>query len=256
METKSNFSYKRFVKRIYLYVTRMIEKGKPLYAIKKGLRRIVNSYQGLNRNERYALFSAATDLSRQARHGYEQMASRKAYDTLLHTARNVKSELILKKHKERLFDILQDETNDTVFFVCSWHSNPAEGHKDYQGKIYVDRYWRQKVSGSMYYAVSSYIRNHGTMTVQDAMKEPVWLLTRPYCKHYFIPVDTAVVLTNSAKKVSREYAYRPETPYTVKDYYEFRNDVFNTVVNELFELDKANYTENSEPFRKKIRRSV
>jgi len=247
---KKKFSYKRYVKRIYLYVTRMLEKGEPLINIRKGLRRIVNSYEGLNRNERYALFNSAYNGARQGKHGIENLTSRKVYDSILHTARNVKSNLNLKRNKMKLFDTLKDSSNSIIFYCCSWHTHPAEGHKDYQGKIYVDRYWRQKTPQRMHYSVSSYIRNHGTITVQDAMEGPIWLLTRPYCKHYFIPIQTEEVLTNSANKIAREYAYRPETPYTVKDYYLLRNEVFRSASERV-----DDYTVK-EAFIKKIRRSV
>ena len=243
---KKKFSYKRFVKRAYLYVTRVLESGEPLINIRKGLRRIVNSYEGLNRNERYALYNAVYNAARDARrNGIDKLAERKHYDKILHTARNIKSSLNLKRNKQKLFDLMRDGSNRIVFYCCSWHTHPAEGHKDYQGKIYVDRYWRQKTPGSMYYAVSSYIRNHKTITVQDAMEGPIWLITRPYCKHYFIPLETNLVLKNSANKLAREFAYRPETPYTEKDYYELRNEVFASA---------SNYTVDKEAFQKKIRR--
>lgn len=248
---KKKFSYKRFVKRSYLYVTRMLDSGKPLIDIRKGLRRIVNSYEGLNRNERYALFNSVYNAARDARrNGIEKLAERKHYDRILHTARNVKSSLNLKRNKMKLFDTLKDSSNSIIFYCCSWHSQPAEGHKDYQGKIYVDRYWRQKTPQRMHYSVSSYIRNHSTITVQDAMGEPIWLLTRPYCKHYFIPIQTKEVLTNSANKIAREYAYRPETPYSVKDYYLLRNEVFRSA------SDRVDDYTVKEAFIKKIRRSV
>ena len=35
----------------------------------------------------------------------------------------------------------------TILFLCSKHNNCADDHKNYQGKIYIDRFWRQKVSG-------------------------------------------------------------------------------------------------------------
>lgn len=86
-----------------------------------------------------------------------------------------------------------------VFYLLSSHSNPALGHAPYQGKIFVDRYWKSITGGDK--RVQAYIRNHDTMTVQEIMKEPVYMITRPYCKHFFIELDTEEVLNNGAKKV-------------------------------------------------------
>lgn len=36
----------------------------------------------------------------------------------------------------------RDQTLPVIFYLCSYHEKPAEGHKDYQGKIYVDQSWR------------------------------------------------------------------------------------------------------------------
>ena len=53
-----------------------------------------------------------------------------------------------------------------IFYACSRHSSPANDHKDYQGAIYVDRYWRRYTVGMMpewiVAAVEDYIEKKGT----------------------------------------------------------------------------------------------
>ena len=96
-------------------------------------------------------------------------------------------------------DMRSSRDSGRVFYLCSWHNKPAKDHAKYQGKIYVDRYWRSATNND--YRIGAYIRNHNIVTVQDIIKEPVYLLTRPYCRHRFIPLDNSEVLSNSLNKV-------------------------------------------------------
>lgn len=90
-------------------------------------------------------------------------------------------------------------TKKVIFYVCSKHVAPAKDHKDWQGKIYVDRYWRAILKSTdrewMIPQVERYIVENDVRTIQWVMGPPVWLTTRPYCKHWFAPVLTSTVLT-------------------------------------------------------------
>ena len=87
-----------------------------------------------------------------------------------------------------------------VFYVCSEHGNAAKDHKEYQGKVYVDRFWRDAYIKSnqpeyLIKAIERYIARYDIKTVQWVMGPPVYMVTRPYCKHYFTPLNTFDVLT-------------------------------------------------------------
>lgn len=81
-----------------------------------------------------------------------------------------------------------------IFYLCTVHQKPAEGHKEWQGKLYVDRMWRATLEsngfGWLTSEVEKRIKSMGIHTVQWAMGGPVWLQTRPYCRHKFIPIPT------------------------------------------------------------------
>lgn len=96
-------------------------------------------------------------------------------------------------------DMRSSRDSGRVFYLLSWHNKPATDHAPYQGKIYVDKYWKSVTNDN--HKIRSYIRNHNTLTVQDIIKEPVYMLTRPYCRHRFIPLDNSEVLNNSLNKV-------------------------------------------------------
>lgn len=66
-----------------------------------------------------------------------------------------------------------------VFYIASSHEDCAEDHKDFQGKVYVDRYCGDKEA-------LQYAREHNIRTIQWVLKKPVWLVTRPNCRHYMV----------------------------------------------------------------------
>ena len=136
-----------------------------------------------------------------------------------------------RKRKMNLADEMRNHrANNGVFYMSSIHSNPAPDHAAYQGQIYVDRYWKNTLAGDrvVLRGVAAYIKNHNTMTVQEVVGEPVYLITRPYCKHFFISLDTDEVLSNSVNKIQKEHPEahtRSHNIYYRKKYYRFREQI-------------------------------
>lgn len=231
MKTKYNF--KGLVKRAFSYIARATEEGKNLGRIKEDLRELVNSYSGLNRNERYWLYDEILGLARKCKSAgdnwQEVLGMRSSFDSVLRVSRKVKRDSELRAKKQAAY--LAMHTEGIVFFLCSSHPNPADDHKDYEGKLYVDRFWRSKVKGRDYYAVNSYVKNHNIMTIQEVMGEPVWLSTRPYCRHYFIALDTGTVLHNSRNKLVKEYGMTYEKGWDTEEYYKLRDSVYENLDN-------------------------
>ena len=113
-----------------------------------------------------------------------------------------------------------------VFYMLSSHSNPAEGHAPYQGQIFVDRFWKSITGGDK--RVQAYIRNHNTLTVQEIIRAPVYMITRPYCKHFFIELDTEEVLNNGLKKVRQNHPEAQVRTHNInyrKKYYRLRGQI-------------------------------
>ena len=102
------------------------------------------------------------------------------------------------------------ESLPVIFYLCSYHEKPAAGHKQYQGKIYVDRFWKSTVDERpelwwLLDPIRAYIRNHDLLTVQEVTDGEPYLITRPYCRHYFIPLNTWDVLTSSLSAIKRDH---------------------------------------------------
>lgn len=218
-----------------------LNTNRRLVDINSDLRAVVNSYNGLNRNERARLFNTAYAIARRGRSSGSPdnwqriMSSRTVYDAFASASRRVNS-TSASRHKhsalgKAISDFETDNGTEPIFFVCSYHSNCAKDHSDYQGKVYVDRFWRTKVNGSDYYKVLSYIKNRNVLTIQQVVKSPIWLTTRPNCKHYFIPIATADVLSSSPKKLLHQhgaYHYSQDT-YSVDDYFRTRQQIYSAL---------------------------
>lgn len=81
------------------------------------------------------------------------------------------------KEKSKLLDSMLSDTSKP-FFQASWHADSADDHKGWQGLLYYD----ENATGE----ALDYARLHGLRTVQWVTGAPVWFVTRPYCRHYFV----------------------------------------------------------------------
>lgn len=91
-----------------------------------------------------------------------------------------------------------------IFYLCSYHSDCANDHVDYQGKIYVDEDWEDVVSEEMKPKVQEYIDAHKVDTIQNVRDGEPYLTTRPNCRHYFTPMSLEDVLGSSVKKLLKD----------------------------------------------------
>ena len=91
-----------------------------------------------------------------------------------------------------------------VFYLCSYHSDCANDHVDYQGKIYIDEDWGSVVSEEMRPKVQEYVDAHKIDTIQNVRDGEPYLTTRPNCRHYFTPMSTEEVLGSSVKKMLKD----------------------------------------------------
>lgn len=78
------------------------------------------------------------------------------------------------------YDLINDMLSDTSkpFFLASMHGDSAADHKEYQGLLYYD----ENATGE----ALEYAKLHNLRTVQWVTGDPVYFITRPHCRHYFI----------------------------------------------------------------------
>lgn len=87
--------------------------------------------------------------------------------------------------------------NEEWFYLASSHNDCAEDHKAYQGRLYVDNKAPEDVM--------DYARKRGLLTMQWVTGKPVWFVTRPYCRHYFVSLRLDQVKDKSLKKLRRKH---------------------------------------------------
>jgi hypothetical protein len=88
-----------------------------------------------------------------------------------------------------------------VFWICSKHDDCAPDHKAWQGRIYVDERWRSIAPAADRRKVEAFISKYNTRTVQWVEGAPVYLLTRPNCRHFMEPVSTKEALSSTAERI-------------------------------------------------------
>lgn len=97
------------------------------------------------------------------------------------------------KDKEQYLKELQDSDTD-IFYVASSHGDSAKDHAQWQGKIYVDANWRSKVKDEN---VRKFIENGHFDTMQWVTGSPVYFLTRPNCRHYFVRYTAEAIMSGN-----------------------------------------------------------
>lgn len=85
-----------------------------------------------------------------------------------------------------------------IFYIASKHDDCAEDHRNYQGLLYYDRFWRRYVKDQEgREAVEAFISRKGLRSLQWVIGRPVWFITRPNCRHYFARVTVEEAFSNS-----------------------------------------------------------
>lgn len=229
-----NLNYKKTLVKILSVCDEFHGHGKTKKWLKENLKETIDSLTDLTRNEKARLYQAAwetaTDpvevtVTERVGTGGRLLPPKKEVDfsrpanckDLVQTLGKIERRTSSRKQKEEIRDSFararavgseQIGRLPMIFYACSSHSKPAKDHKDYQGKIYVDRYWRKYCTGTvpewMMMAIEDYINKNEILSVQKIMGPPVWLCTRPYCKHKLYPVNTLTVLTEDPKTYIRK----------------------------------------------------
>ena len=92
-----------------------------------------------------------------------------------------------------------------VFWLYNSFQDCAEDHQKFQGKYYYDKRWKSfPFSEETKEMIQAYIDKNKLISFQDVESEPIWLGTRPNCRHKKISVSINQVLGKSASELSLE----------------------------------------------------
>ena len=97
-----------------------------------------------------------------------------------------------------------------VMYLASSHNDCAEDHVDFQGKLYYDKNYKQVLkvlddADSVISDLEAFIRANNLMSMQEVISKPNWFITRPNCRHFFIPLYAEEVLEHSVGDLTRRY---------------------------------------------------
>ena len=179
---------------------------------------------GLSIQESNSIATSINIVARQANHRYKQylrsgaprekakeaayrvLMNTKNYDSILHSVNRAERHRVSMNKKAHMKKAMNaNRESNHIFYLCSEHANPAKDHAPYQGKLYVDRFWRNTLEkhGNDPESVERFIRVNNIMTIQKVCSAPIYMVFRPYCKHYFIPVDTKKAMSTDLSELKK-----------------------------------------------------
>lgn len=194
------------IQKIYRTVYKSVYNNDSLNKFKTILFNEINSsYPNATNKEKYQMYRAALQLRNQG-------------DTRKNLEQIIKSENLIQRNQSTRAKISElkeqvknsrEQDEPIIFYLCSHHANPAKDHEFWEGKIYVDRFWRRAVQGvypeSKIKQIEDYIKSEHIYTIQWVTGFPVYMITRPYCKHFFVPVPTREVLSSDVSQIKKNH---------------------------------------------------
>lgn len=139
---------------------------------------------------------------------FKLLKKHKANEYLSQNQYNTVKDFEAKQKKEIIGDEIQynREVKGMVFYLASEHADSADDHRDFQGKMYIDKDWRDVIKDNKLRAqVVEYVRTNNIKTLQKIMHRPVWFITRPNCRHYFKAVSVEEALNLSPQSLLKKY---------------------------------------------------
>ena len=121
---------------------------------------------------------------------------------------NIQANKIETELKEKVIeDVIENNRNNAkIFYLSSSHKDCAKDHLEAQGKIYYDKNWRNAIIDTKTkIKISEFIKKNNLKSIQWVMGDPVWFITRPNCRHYFVALTTREVLRNSTKRLEKKH---------------------------------------------------
>lgn len=203
-----------YVKTIY----RDILNKKPINEILKDLRRItMTSREKSLKMEKYA-FTLAESMHKRMRNKDEDVISVLFFKLL--SKKNVfhKTNMLINENardmetedKDKMLKGLLEKNRNyqepNIFYASSGHNDCAIDHKEFQNKIYIDEKWESLIKDEeLKKEIQIYIDLHDIKTFQWVIGRPVWLITRPNCRHFFKAIKTDEVLHKSLATIIRNH---------------------------------------------------
>ena len=124
----------------------------------------------------------------------------KNYNRTEKTIDSLNREIAGREKEQLIKETVKDARREgNIFYLCSSHDDCASDHKDYQGKIYVDE--KAQPTPQEW----EYIKQNQIQSFQWVTFRPVWMTTRPHCRHYFKSLKSEDVLSHSLSQLIKNH---------------------------------------------------
>lgn len=224
--------YKSLLVKSYVLIDKSLEERLYSKQFEEKLRQLINRYSVLSLSEKSKVYDSIYAVWKKMRWHisdgkWKELLYRKVnYDTLFSAMRRAYA---TSNSRIKHDSFLRAVENGYIFFFCAGHDNCSDMHKPLQNKLYITRHWRLYVKPTQYEAVLQFIKQRSIMTVEEAMGKPYWLCSRPFCKHFFQPIDTDTVLNTPLNIFVRRYHQTRKPIYSDFDYSSFKKDIMKEV---------------------------
>ena len=139
--------------------------------------------------------------------------------------------------------ILQDTFSEglktgKIFYIASSHKDCAPDHLIAQGKLFVDEKYKQiDKTGE----IEKFVKKNNIQTVQYIIGAPVYFITRPNCRHYFVQKSFDEIKNGYTAPYKKIGDRKFQTP--AKASYEYYLDRYN-MLKELYKTHKTEELKN------------
>lgn len=98
-------------------------------------------------------------------------------------------------------DFMKENRKDNhIFYLVSSHGDSAIDHREYQGRMYIDE--KAKLNGD---EMEQKRLHNAYLSIQFITSKPVWLITRPNCRHYFIALTWQEIEGKTTEELLKKY---------------------------------------------------
>lgn len=187
-------SYRKRVKKLI-----QIYRNKNLPVSMKAVEYSVKMYDKIEKRNVDNVIESENLASVSAAFAYLIMNKYKVNDNL-RVIEDEEQRKILGEEKEAFImsEIQENRMERKYFYLCSSHSDSAKDHAPYQGKVYIDEECDD-------YKCLMLARQYHMVTYQWVIGKPVWMVTRPNCRHYFKALTYSEVAGKSYDSLIEEH---------------------------------------------------
>lgn len=201
---KSEFYFGIQIKTLQILYKNLLDENLNLKKAYKEIASVLN-YKEINTNIKVNFFKLSKKILDKKKNEpsldpFLLLCSTKAYEK----TKKIVNASIRKEQGEEIKDVLdeffkENRNSRHIFYLVSYHNDCAIDHLAYQGKMYIDK------TGLTQEEKKEADKHDVWLSFQEITGSPVWLITRPNCRHYFIALTKEEIEGKSNTELLKKY---------------------------------------------------